>query len=97
MVTTAGVSGEQEFEPALAFRNIPKSLLDLSSSLKVILTDDREKIEYNYEVFLSKTYKVKDGRIKFGSKWLTTHGLYIMVGHRILIVNAELATNTELD
>jgi hypothetical protein len=89
--------GTREFEPATVVLSAPSEIMTVSTILRVRLTDGTTSVEYDYSAFISKTYKVKDGKIKFGTKWLDAHGLRIMIGHQILIIDPEVSTDAILD
>lgn len=76
-------SGGGRLDPALLIGTLPGELLSLSDSLFVKIWDDKSSVIYRYNTFISKTYRVEDGFIKFGVKKLQLAGMTLVVGIKI--------------
>jgi predicted GNAT superfamily acetyltransferase len=77
-------SGCLYLEPSAVLSTLPSELLDLSPDLRVVITDGALTVRYGLSAFLSKNYRIVDGRIRFGAMRLNMASLRVLIGFEII-------------
>jgi hypothetical protein len=95
--TASGTLDEGEFEPGKVVEFLPKSLKDNLSIISVMISDGVNKVEYDLDIFLSKTYIYKEKKIRFGSKLFDTEELTFLMGFKIVLMDLTEITEQEMD
>lgn len=70
-------------DPVHLIGKLPDGLLPLEDSLFVKIWDEHNSVMYRYVTFLSRTYPVEDGKVKFGVKRLKLDGMSMIVGVKV--------------
>jgi hypothetical protein len=97
LVYEHGSDGPRLLEPGYVLRALPKTWLDQETTLVVVLTDGKEKLEFELNSFLSKAYNVDGAYVRFGAKRLKLNGLSIHVGVKILLEDLSGLNNIAPD
>jgi hypothetical protein len=77
------------FEPERVLRDLPPCMTYYSKDLIVTITDGQSQAEFNFEVFISKSYGVKNNAIRFGSIAIKLNKLHIHVGWKVDVMISE--------
>jgi len=87
----------QQFEPAAVFNNLPTRFSDLLPDLVIVVTDGDKRVEYGYDKFMSKTYPIRNGKVKFGAKKMSLSALRITVGITFRIEDLTHLQDDDMD
>jgi hypothetical protein len=86
-----------QFEPGYVFADLPPALLERSNELIVSITDNISSTEMKFEVFISKTYAIRDGKVRFGSLGFELASLILAVQWKIIFENLSDITDPAVD
>lgn len=97
IVKDASSSDPEEFEPASVIQFVPDELIKSEYTVVVTISDGDQSLEYNLDTFMSKTYSVRNGKIRFGAIGMSITSLVIMVGLKFYIEDLINITSIEMD
>jgi hypothetical protein len=90
----SGPNGIPTLDPAELLGSVDPALLVLSDKLVVKLWDDNTSVMYPYNSFMSRKYRISDGRCHFGAKRIKLAGMTILLGVRIECEDLDSMTET---
>lgn len=89
--------GTYSLEPSKVFNRLPRAILDLDIPIVVRLSDGEESMEFNLQGFLMRSYKVRNGLVRIGTKRFKLNQLSISCGIKFLVEDLSNIVHTDLD
>jgi hypothetical protein len=84
-----GTTTGHEIDPSDVVRGLPDCLGKQQSELRVFIYDGSHSVTYGMQAFLSKSYKIRDGLVWFGSVPIKLESLRIIIGYEIRVYAPE--------
>lgn len=75
----------ESLEPARIIERIPQEFLSSDKKVYVKLSDGQDTVEFELNVFLSRSYPIRGRLVKFGSKSLILEKLSVFIGFKFII------------
>jgi hypothetical protein len=89
--------GTYSLEPARILDRLPPVMLDLDIPLVVRIKDNSSEIEMNLQAFLTRSYRVRNGKVRIGVMRFQLSELVISCGLKFLIQDVSSITENRLD
>jgi hypothetical protein len=97
MVAVGDGTEEMQFEPGRALSPLQLEWHLAKYPIVVVISDGAQSVEYDLETFISKTYRLNNGSIRFGALKFQLCSLHIMIGWKLLLEDLASITETALD
>jgi len=79
------VEGGEVLDPVALLDDLITNVTSVDIPLVVRVCDSRQGVNYLLKNFISKEYEVKDGRVKFGIRWLTLRELRVEIKYDLMV------------
>jgi hypothetical protein len=84
-------------EPGSILSIVPKELITQQYKLIVLVRDGDLTLEYEFEKFLAKAYRIQDNKVRIGSNVFNFTSLSIYIGIKIILEDLNTMRDDELD
>lgn len=86
-----------DFEPSAVLRGLESLVLGKELTTIVTVSDGIATAEYDLDTFLSKTYRIINNHVRFGSTRINLSSIAVSVGWKIQLEDLAPITEYQLD
>jgi hypothetical protein len=97
LIPAVSLAGDYQFEPGCVFADLPPAWLQRSNELSVLISDGVSSTEMKFEVFISKSYSIRDGKIRVGSMGFNLTSLSLALQWKVIFEDLSGITESVVD